>query len=117
MRSHLKVGIFFFVKKPSGSDCLSGGDAKHAVFSELCGMDSLRTVIGKDLGRAATLLRGGEIVAIPTETVYGLAANALRSEERRVGEGTSRERRRGEKMRGVWGIERRGAIVERRPEV
>ncbi len=40
-------------------------------------MDSLRTVIGKDLGRAATLLRGGEIVAIPTETVYGLAANAL----------------------------------------
>lgn len=29
-----------------------------------------------DLGRAAALLRGGELVAIPTETVYGLAADA-----------------------------------------
>ncbi len=27
--------------------------------------------------RAATLLRAGEVVAVPTETVYGLAANAL----------------------------------------
>src|SRR5436309_15704276 len=27
--------------------------------------------------RAADLLRAGEIVALPTETVYGLAANAL----------------------------------------
>lgn len=30
-----------------------------------------------DLARAAELLRSGEIVALPTETVYGLAANAL----------------------------------------
>lgn len=30
-----------------------------------------------DLKRAADLLRSGEIVAIPTETVYGLAGNAL----------------------------------------
>src|ERR1700735_388389 len=29
--------------------------------------------------RAAVLLRAGEIVALPTETVYGLAANALDS--------------------------------------
>ncbi|MEC8473127.1 MAG: L-threonylcarbamoyladenylate synthase [Planctomycetota bacterium] len=29
---------------------------------------------------AASLLRGGELVAFPTETVYGLAANALNSE-------------------------------------
>jgi L-threonylcarbamoyladenylate synthase len=29
------------------------------------------------LDRAAALLRAGEIVAVPTETVYGLAANAL----------------------------------------
>ena len=29
------------------------------------------------IARAAALLRGGELVAIPTETVYGLAANAL----------------------------------------
>jgi L-threonylcarbamoyladenylate synthase len=30
-----------------------------------------------DLARAAALLRSGEIVALPTETVYGLAADAL----------------------------------------
>jgi L-threonylcarbamoyladenylate synthase len=33
--------------------------------------------IGKDILRASTLLREGELVAIPTETVYGLAGNAL----------------------------------------
>lgn len=33
--------------------------------------------IGQDLNRAAHLLREGELVAIPTETVYGLAGNAL----------------------------------------
>ncbi|MBM3988165.1 MAG: threonylcarbamoyl-AMP synthase [Planctomycetes bacterium] len=33
--------------------------------------------IGSDLERAAAHLRAGELVAIPTETVYGLAANAL----------------------------------------
>lgn len=32
---------------------------------------------GKDIGYAARLLTQGEVVAIPTETVYGLAANAL----------------------------------------
>ena len=31
----------------------------------------------KAVGRAAELLRAGELVALPTETVYGLAANAL----------------------------------------
>jgi L-threonylcarbamoyladenylate synthase len=31
----------------------------------------------KAVGRAAELLRRGEVVALPTETVYGLAANAL----------------------------------------
>ncbi len=29
------------------------------------------------IGEAARLLRQGELVAIPTETVYGLAADAL----------------------------------------
>ncbi len=29
-----------------------------------------------DIERAATLLRAGELVAFPTETVYGLGANA-----------------------------------------
>ncbi|MFN3874377.1 MAG: L-threonylcarbamoyladenylate synthase [Flavobacteriales bacterium] len=33
--------------------------------------------IGTDLHEAARLLRSGEAVAIPTETVYGLAANAF----------------------------------------
>jgi L-threonylcarbamoyladenylate synthase len=31
----------------------------------------------EDVARAAALLRAGEVVALPTETVYGLAANAL----------------------------------------
>lgn len=33
--------------------------------------------IGKDIARAKTLLEQGKLVAIPTETVYGLAGNAL----------------------------------------
>lgn len=39
--------------------------------SDLCAMP-----IGTDIKAAADLLRKGEVVAIPTETVYGLAANA-----------------------------------------
>ncbi len=39
-------------------------------------MDTLR-LIPADLTQAATLLRSGELVAFPTETVYGLGANAL----------------------------------------
>jgi L-threonylcarbamoyladenylate synthase len=35
------------------------------------------TQIGTDVAYAAELLSKGEVVAIPTETVYGLAANAL----------------------------------------
>lgn len=34
-------------------------------------------MIGKDIALAIDLLKKGEVVAIPTETVYGLAANAL----------------------------------------
>ncbi|MGZ4037382.1 MAG: L-threonylcarbamoyladenylate synthase, partial [Bacteroidia bacterium] len=34
-------------------------------------------LIGKDILYAAELLKTGQLVAIPTETVYGLAANAL----------------------------------------
>jgi L-threonylcarbamoyladenylate synthase len=37
----------------------------------------MKTEIGKDISKAAQLLRDGELIAIPTETVYGLAANAL----------------------------------------
>ena len=31
----------------------------------------------EDIAKAAVLLKAGGLVAIPTETVYGLAANAL----------------------------------------
>ena len=34
-------------------------------------------MIGEDLLKASEILKRGELVAIPTETVYGLAANAL----------------------------------------
>lgn len=37
-------------------------------------------IIGKSLETACELLSSGEVVAIPTETVYGLAGNALNSE-------------------------------------
>jgi L-threonylcarbamoyladenylate synthase len=37
----------------------------------------MQTVIGTDLEQAVRYLREGEVVAIPTETVYGLAGNAL----------------------------------------
>ena len=36
--------------------------------------------VGTDVARAARLLEAGELVAIPTETVYGLAASALDAE-------------------------------------
>lgn len=37
----------------------------------------MHTVIGNDIEQAAIFLMKGEVVAIPTETVYGLAGNAL----------------------------------------
>lgn len=37
----------------------------------------MKTEIGTDIAAAAEYLKAGELVAIPTETVYGLAANAL----------------------------------------
>jgi L-threonylcarbamoyladenylate synthase len=36
-----------------------------------------KTEIGKDIDKARMLLEDGELVSIPTETVYGLAANGL----------------------------------------
>src|SRR3954453_3595631 len=36
-----------------------------------------RTLFEAAVTRAVELLRAGEVVALPTETVYGLAANAL----------------------------------------
>ena len=40
-------------------------------------MESFTTISGTEIALAAEWLRKGECVAIPTETVYGLAANAL----------------------------------------
>lgn len=40
----------------------------------------METVIGKDTALAADILRKGGLVAVPTETVYGLAADALDEE-------------------------------------
>ena len=40
----------------------------------------MTTSIGKDIKLAASMLQAGELVAIPTETVYGLAGNALNNE-------------------------------------
>jgi L-threonylcarbamoyladenylate synthase len=37
----------------------------------------MKTAIGTDIEQARKLLAAGELVAIPTETVYGLAANAF----------------------------------------
>ena len=37
----------------------------------------MRATTGTDIGQAATLLKAGQLVAFPTETVYGLGANAL----------------------------------------
>src|SRR3569832_1557572 len=37
----------------------------------------MHTTVGKDIDEAKKILERGEVCAIPTETVYGLAANAL----------------------------------------
>jgi L-threonylcarbamoyladenylate synthase len=39
----------------------------------------MQTITGTDIEKAKQFLTNGELVAIPTETVYGLAANALNS--------------------------------------
>lgn len=40
----------------------------------------MKAEIGQDIEKAKELLEHGEVVAIPTETVYGLAANALNTD-------------------------------------
>ena len=40
-------------------------------------MQQFNTIIGNDIQAAKALLQKGEVVGIPTETVYGLAGNAL----------------------------------------
>jgi L-threonylcarbamoyladenylate synthase len=48
-----------------------------AAFGQEQDICMMQAEIGVDLERAAKILAGGGLVAIPTETVYGLAANAL----------------------------------------
>lgn len=43
-------------------------------------MASFNTIIGDDINTAIDLLHANEVVAIPTETVYGLAGNALNTQ-------------------------------------
>jgi L-threonylcarbamoyladenylate synthase len=43
-------------------------------------MHKFQTQIGTNVAKAAAHLRAGELVAIPTETVYGVAGNALRED-------------------------------------
>src|SRR5579871_1709367 len=43
-------------------------------------MEYFNTIIGKDLDTARKYLDEGQVIGIPTETVYGLAGNALNEE-------------------------------------
>lgn len=67
----------------SSCTCLTVKNSKGAsnsiFFSNLCIM-AMQTVCGTDIETAIAFLAKGEVVAIPTETVYGLAANALNAD-------------------------------------
>ena len=43
-------------------------------------MDMKTTIIKDNIDLASTLIKSGELVAVPTETVYGLAGNGLDAE-------------------------------------
>jgi L-threonylcarbamoyladenylate synthase len=51
-----------------------GNSVHTGIANDLCAMSAR---IGTDVSAAVELLRGGEVVALPTETVYGLAADAF----------------------------------------
>src|SRR6202140_1373058 len=51
--------------------CLSTPAKSRATEKRICLIEA------SEIARAAALLRSGELVAFPTETVYGLGANAL----------------------------------------
>jgi L-threonylcarbamoyladenylate synthase len=46
----------------------------------ICTWNFMQTITGTDIEKAKQFLMEGELVSIPTETVYGLAANALNEE-------------------------------------
>ena len=43
-------------------------------------MDMKTTIIKDDIELASALIKSGKLVAVPTETVYGLAGNGLDTE-------------------------------------
>lgn len=49
----------------------------HPIIVHFVPNSLMQTIIGQDIAVAASLLRKDALVAIPTETVYGLAGNAL----------------------------------------
>jgi L-threonylcarbamoyladenylate synthase len=57
--------------------CMHGNNFPFSVKPFPRGYFCAMAEIGTDIKKAAQLLRDGQLVAIPTETVYGLAANAL----------------------------------------
>jgi len=50
---------------------------KERIFTFVCQIYFMHTAVGTDILQAANFLKSGELVAIPTETVYGLAANGF----------------------------------------
>ena len=56
---------------------LEDGSSSHASTSSSRSQEQRWQQDVLTLRRAASLLRAGQLVAMPTETVYGLAANAL----------------------------------------
>ncbi len=67
-------------KTPSASGSTGGAPAAAAAASSATSRATARVIVPADaqqIGRAVDLLRAGELVGMPTETVYGLAADAL----------------------------------------
>ena len=57
-----------------------GGPGPASAFRATAKKICLTSVTEEDLNRAAELIRAGGLVAFPTETVYGLGANALNAD-------------------------------------
>lgn len=62
-----------------GTECVAGGGAERVVGggAERVAEKSGAASVAENIARAAEIIRNGGLVAFPTETVYGLGANAL----------------------------------------
>ncbi len=56
---------------------ISVGNDTRLIFTDIPYFRIVETIISSSIEQAKMLLKQGQLVAIPTETVYGLAANAL----------------------------------------